>query len=94
MVTKHLVHFVFVVLAHDRRRLIHSNVAPHPTSERAAQQSAEALPWARYLLHDRDSIYGDACRQRVRGVAIREVLTAPRSPWQSPYIEFLVGTTS
>ena len=79
--------FVFVVLAHHRRRVIHFNVTAHPTSEWTAQQMAEAFPWdttPRYLLHDRDSIYGDVFRQRVRGMAIREVLTAPRSPWQNP----------
>jgi hypothetical protein len=82
--------FVFVVLAHHRRRVIHFNVTAHPTSEWTAQQIAEGFPWdsaPRYLLHDRDSIYGDVFRQRVRGMAIREVLTAPRSPWQNPYVE-------
>jgi len=86
---------LFVVLAHHRRRVIHFNVTAHPTSECTAQQLAEALPWdtaPRYLLHDRDSIYGAAFRQRVRGMAIREVLTAPRSPWQSPYVERLIGS--
>ena len=87
--------FVFLVLAHDRRRGIHFNVTAHPASEWTAQQIAEAFPWdsaPRCLLHDRDSIYGDAFRQRVRGVAIREVLTAPRSPWQNPYAERLIGS--
>ena len=87
--------FVFVVLAHHRRRVIHFNVTAHPTSEWTAQQIAQAFPWdsaPRYLLHDRDSIYGQVFRQRVRGMAIREVLTAPRSPWQSPYVERLIGS--
>src|SRR5208282_5970519 len=75
--------FVFVVLAYHRRRVIHFNVTAHPTSEWTAQQIAEAFPWdstPRYLLHDRDSIYGEVFRQRVRGMAIREVLTAPQIP--------------
>jgi hypothetical protein len=75
--------FVFVVLAHHRRRVLHFNVTAHPTSEWTAQQIAEAFPWdtaPRYLLHDRDSIYGDSFRQRVRGMGTPEVLTAPRSP--------------
>jgi putative transposase len=87
--------FVFVVLAHHRRRVVHFNVTAHPTSEWTAQQIAEAFPWdtaPRYLLHDRDRIYGDVFRQRARGMAIREVLTAPRSPWQSPYVERLIGS--
>ncbi|HEV2493373.1 MAG TPA: integrase core domain-containing protein [Terriglobia bacterium] len=87
--------FVFVVLAHDRRRVVHFNVSASPTSEWTARQIAEAFPWdtaPRYLLHDRDSIYGDVFRQRVRGMAIRELLTAPRSPWQNPYVERLIGS--
>ena len=87
--------FVFVVLAHHRRRVLHFNVTAHPTSEWTGQQIAEAFPWdtaPRYLLHDRDLIYGDSFRQRVRGMGTREVLTAPRSPWQNPYSERLVGS--
>jgi transposase InsO family protein len=87
--------FVFIVLAHHRRRVIHFNVTAHPTSEWTAQQITEAFPWdtaPRYLLHDRDSIYADVFRQRVRGMAIREVLTAPRSPWQNPFVERLIGS--
>ncbi len=87
--------FVFVVLAHHRRRVMHFNVTAHPTSEWVAQQIAEAFPWdtaPRYLLHDRDSIYGDPFRQRVRGMGVREVLTAPQSPWQNPNAERLIGS--
>jgi putative transposase len=87
--------FVFVVLVHHRRRVIHFNVTAHPASEWAAQQIAEAFPWdtaPRYLLHDRDSIYGGPFRQRVRGMGVREVLTAPQSPWQNPYAERLIGS--
>ena len=70
--------FVFVVLAHHRRRVLHFNVTTHPTSEWAVQQIAKAFPWdtaPRYLLHDRDSIYGGPFRQQVQGVGVREVLT-------------------
>src|SRR5215472_15869749 len=87
--------FVFVVLAHHRRRVVHFNVTANPTAEWTAQQIAEAFPWdtaPRYLLHDRDSIYGATFRQRVRGMGMKEVRTAPRSPWQNPYAERLVGS--
>lgn len=87
--------FVFVVLAHHRRRVIHFNVTAHPTSEWTARQIVEAFPWdtaPRYLLHDRDSIYGGPFPQRVQGMGVREVLTAPRSPWQDPYAERLIGS--
>jgi transposase InsO family protein len=87
--------FVFVVLAHQRRRVIHFNVTAHPSSEWTARQIAEAFPWdsaPRYLLRDRDSIYGGSFRQIVREMGTQEVLTAPRSPWQSPYVERLIGS--
>jgi putative transposase len=87
--------YVFVVLAHERRRLLHFNVTSHPSPEWAAQQMVEALPWdnvPRYLLRDRDALYGESFRARVRGIGVREVLTAPQSPWQNPYAERLIGS--
>jgi transposase InsO family protein len=87
--------FVFVVLAHHRRRPVHFNVTANPTSEWTARQIAEAFPRDSapcYLLRDRDSIYGDSFRETVCRMDIREVLTAPRSPWQSPYAERLIGS--
>ena len=78
--------FVFVVLGHHRRRAIH---------EGTARQIAEAFPWdsaPRYLLHDRDCIYGASFRRRVGEMGIREVLTAPRCPWQNPYAERFIGS--
>ena len=87
--------YVFVVLAHERRHLLHFNVTSHPSSEWTAQQIVEALPWdnvPRYLLRDRDAIYGESFRARVRGMGVREVLTAPQSPWQNPYAERLIGS--
>ena len=87
--------FVFVVLGHDQRRAIQFNVTAHPTTERTARQIAAAFPWdgaPRYLLHDRDSIYGGTFRRRVEEMGIREVLTAPRCPWQNPYAERFIGS--
>jgi putative transposase len=76
--------FVFLVLAHDRRRVLHFNVTAHPTAEWTADQILQAFPWntaPRYLLRDRDSVYGDSFRRQVSSMEIKEVLTAPRSPW-------------
>jgi hypothetical protein len=87
--------YVLVVLRHDRRRIVHVNVTSHPTAEWTAQQVVEAFPWdeaPRYLIRDRDGIYGDAFTRRVRGLGIKEVKMAPRSPWQSPYAERVIGT--
>jgi len=89
------VFFVFVVLAHHRRRVLHVNVTEQPTAAWTAQQIIEAFPWnsaPAYLLRDRDRIYGDDFRQRVTAMGIREVLIARRSPWQSPYVERLIGS--
>jgi len=87
--------FVFLVLAHERRRVIHFNVTEHPTAAWTAQQILQAFSWdkaPRYLLRDRDSIYGETFRRQVSSLEISEVLTAPRSPWQSPYVERLIGS--
>src|SRR5260370_38362762 len=77
--------YVFLVLAHDRRRILYFNVTAHPTAEWTGQQLREAFPFAplpRYLLWDRDAIFGDHFREQVRDMGISEVLSAPRSPWQ------------
>ena len=87
--------FVFVVLAHDRRRVLHFNVTEHPTAEWTARQIVEAFPWdtsPHYLLRDRDGVYGNHFRRRVEGFQVTEVLIAPRSPWQNPYVERLIGS--
>jgi transposase InsO family protein len=87
--------FVFVILAHERRRIIHFNVTESPGAKWTAQQIVEAFPWdtaPRYLLRDRDGIYGHEFTNRVDHMGITEVKTAPRSPWQNPYVERMIGT--
>jgi transposase InsO family protein len=87
--------YVFLVLAHDRRRIVHFNVTAHPTAAWTAQQLREAFPFEqipRYLLRDRDGIFGGEFRNSVRAMGIKEVLSAPRSPWQRAYVERVIGT--
>ena len=87
--------YVFIVLSHAHRRVVHFNVTANPTAEWTAQQIIEAFPWdtaPRYLLRDRDSIHGDRFRQRVKSMGIQAVLTAYQSPWQNPYVERLHGS--
>lgn len=87
--------YVFLVLAHDRRRILHFNVTAHPTAEWTGQQLREAFPFAqlpRYLLRDRDAIFGNDFRAQVRNMGISEVLSAPRSPWQRAYVERVIGS--
>ena len=79
--------FVLVLLSHHRRRIVHLRITEHPTAAWAAQQVTEAFPddtAPRWLLRDRDAIYGDPFRRRVATMGIREVLSAPSSPWQNP----------
>ncbi len=87
--------FTFVVLRHDRRRVVHFNVTAHPTAEWAAQQIVEAFPEdqaPRFMIRDRDSIYGKFFRERIKHMGTEEVVIAYRSPWQSPYVERLIGS--
>jgi transposase InsO family protein len=87
--------FVLVILRHDRRQVVHFNVTDSPTARWTAQQIVEAFPWdtaPRYLLRDRDGIYGHEFTNRVEHMGIRQVKTAPRSPWQNPFAERLIGT--
>ena len=87
--------YVFLVLAHDRRRVIHFNVTSHPTAEWTGQQLREAFPFdqfPRYLLRDRDAIFGNDFRGQVRDMGIEEVLSTPGSPWQRAYVERVIGS--
>ena len=87
--------YVFLVLAHDRRRILHFGVTAHPTAEWTAQQLREAFPWEtapRYLLRDRDRIFGADFVKQVKAMGIKQVLSAPRSPWQRAYVERVIGT--
>jgi len=87
--------YVFIILRHDRREIVHFNVTEHPTARWTAQQIVEAFPFdtpPRYLLRDRDRIYGDAVQRRIKSLGINEVLTAPRSPWQNPFVERVIGS--
>jgi putative transposase len=87
--------FVFLVLSHNRRRVVHFAVTAHPTAEWTAQQLRYAFPWdsaPRYILRDRDSCYGDAFQKTAQALNIQEILNAPRSPWQNAYVERLIGS--
>jgi putative transposase len=87
--------FVFVVLRHERRELVHLAVTNHPTAEWTARQLIHAFPEEtapRYLIRDRNGIYGDAFTRTVATLGPREVLIAPRAPWQNPFVERVIGS--
>jgi transposase InsO family protein len=87
--------YVFIVLRHDRREVVHFNVTTNPHAGWSAQQIINAFPYEeapRFLLRDRDGIYGDHFKKRIKDMGIEEVLIAPRSPWQNPYCERVIGS--
>jgi transposase InsO family protein len=87
--------FRFIVLRHHRRMVVHFNVTAHPTAKWTAQQTVDAFPGddvPRFLIRDRDSIYGEFFRRRIKHMGIEQVVTAYRSPWQSPYVERIIGS--
>jgi transposase InsO family protein len=87
--------YCLVILAHGRRELVHHAVTAHPTAEWVARQMTEAFPWdtaPRYLVRDRDAVYGHVVRRRLRALGIRDRPTAQKSPWQNAYAERLIGS--
>jgi transposase InsO family protein len=86
--------FVLVILAHDRRRVVHTAVTTRPTAAWTTQQFREAFPWDRaphYLIRDRDLAF-QAVTATTNAMGIENVLTAPRSPWQNAYAERFIGS--
>jgi hypothetical protein len=84
-----------VILAHERRRIVHFGVTDSPAAAWTAQQLAKAFPWnevPRNLIRDRDAICSKEFRARVRRMGIAEVITAARSPWHNPYAERTIGS--
>jgi putative transposase len=87
--------FVFVVLRHDRRELFHLNVTEHPTAVWTARQILEIFPnetAPRYLLRDWDAVYGECFTRCLANMGIREVIIAPKAPWQNPFVERVIGS--
>src|SRR5437868_5786075 len=87
--------YAFVIVRLDRRDLVWTNVTTNPTAEWIARQLTEAFPWStapRYLVRDRDRIYGSIVLRRLRAMGIRDKPIAPASPWQNGFAERLIGS--
>jgi transposase InsO family protein len=87
--------YAFVIVRLDRRDLVWVNVTTNPTAEWIASQITEAFPWneaPRYLIRDRDRVYGTVVTRRLRAMGIRDKPIAPGSPWQNGYAERLIGS--
>ncbi len=85
----------FIVLRHARRRVVHVHMTATPTAPWTAQQVVEAFPFdeaPRYLIQDRDGIYGGEFRRRLKNLGIKEVINAPQAPSQNPYCERVIGS--
>ena len=80
--------YAFVIVRLDRRDMVWINITTNPTAEWIARQITEAFPWAddpKYLIRDRDQIYGAVVTRRLRAMGIRDKPTAPASPWQNGF---------
>ena len=87
--------YVLVILGHDRRRILSFGVTSHPAAEWIARQITDAFPWTeapRYLIRDRDAVFGEVVTRRLKSMGIRDRPTAPRPPWQNGYVERLIGS--
>ena len=87
--------YVLVIVRITRREIVWINVTPNPTAEWIARQITEAFPWneaPRYLIRDRDRVYGAAVTRRLRAMGIRDKPIAPGSPWQNGFAERLIGS--
>jgi transposase InsO family protein len=87
--------FVFLVLEHERRRIVHFDVTEGPSARWTRRQLVNAFPYdsaPKHVIRDRNKIYAADFVRRARAVGIEQVLTAPRSPWQNPYCERMIGT--
>ena len=87
--------YTLIIMRLDRRDLVWINVTAHPTAEWVARQITEAFPWdraPRYMIRDRDRIYGTLVTRRLRTLGIRDKPTAPASPWQNGFAERLIGS--
>jgi transposase InsO family protein len=87
--------YAFVIVRLDRRNLVWTNVTANPTAEWIARQITEAFPWneaPRYLVRDRDQVYGTVVIRRLRAMGIRDKPVAPGSPWQNGFAERLIGS--
>ena len=89
------IHCVFLVLPHNRRKVLYFNVTDHPSAMWTGRQLIQAFPWdtaPKYLLRDRDKIYGPEFQRAADNLRFQQIVTSPRSPWQNPYVERVIGS--
>lgn len=86
---------VFVAISHDRRKILHFAVTANPHSQWAIQQLRETFAFdetTKYVIRDNDKIFSEDFKLHIRNFGLEDTPTAPRSPWQNPICERLIGT--
>jgi len=86
---------VFVAISHDRRKILHFAVTANPHSQWAIQQLRETFAFdetTKYVVRDNDGIYSNEFKQTIKRFGLKDKSTAPRSPWQNPFAERVIGT--
>ena len=89
--------FVLIILRHSNREIVHFNITANPTAQWTTQQVVEAFPKdsvPKYSMRDRDSIYSSYFRNRVKNMGMNEVISAPKSPWQNPFVGRVIESIS
>jgi transposase InsO family protein len=87
--------YVFVAISHDRRKIVHFAVSSSPHSQWAIQQLRETFAFdetTKYVIRDNDGIYSNEFKQTIKRFGLKDTPTAPRSPWQNPFCERVIGT--
>jgi transposase InsO family protein len=87
--------YVFVIMEHATRRILHVNVTAHPTAQWTLQQLREAIPsdhMYRFIIHDRDSIFSQHLDRNIRNLGLRVLKTPPQCPQANAHCERLLGT--
>lgn len=87
--------YVFVAISHDRRKILHFAVSSKPHSQWAIQQLRETFSFdetTKYVIRDNDGIYSNEFKQTIKRFGLKDTPTAPRSPWQNPFCERVIGT--
>ena len=87
--------YVFIAISHDKRRILHFSVSSKPHSQWAIQQLRETFAFdetTKYVIRDNDGIYSNEFKQTIRKFGLKDTPTAPRSPWQNPVCERVIGT--
>ncbi len=86
---------VFVAISHDRRKILHFALTANPHSQWAIQQLRETFAFdetTKYVIRDNDGIYSNEFKQTIKRFGLKDTPTAPRSPWQNPFAERVIGT--